>query len=120
MSDSILKAVRQVHKGANPENAFVVEDKSELQEMSLSFLNDQGPDDIVLPCGMTDLGCQLGAVIGPCKHMRGLLARLVRVSAERSPAWNVLLMSSSSRRADRTLDGTLIAGRLIWMRRNQI
>ncbi|KAK4187141.1 hypothetical protein QBC35DRAFT_464069 [Podospora australis] len=35
--------------------AVVVEDDSELQEISLSFVNDHGPDDIVLPCGLTIL-----------------------------------------------------------------
>lgn len=35
--------------------AVVVEDDSELQEISLSFVNDHGQDDVVLPCGLTIL-----------------------------------------------------------------
>ncbi|EAQ88852.1 hypothetical protein CHGG_05471 [Chaetomium globosum CBS 148.51] len=39
------------HAGAP--RGIVVEDDSELQEISLSFVNDQGPDDVVLPSGLT-------------------------------------------------------------------
>jgi hypothetical protein len=35
--------------------ALIVEDDSELQEISMSFVNDKGPDDMVLPCGLTIL-----------------------------------------------------------------
>ncbi|OIW22515.1 hypothetical protein CONLIGDRAFT_587335 [Coniochaeta ligniaria NRRL 30616] len=53
VSDLILKAVGQGEKLGVPDNAFVIEDDSELQEISLSFVNDHpGPDDVVLPNGM--------------------------------------------------------------------
>lgn len=41
------------HAGAP--RGIVVEDDSELQEISLSFVNDKGPDDMVLPSGLTIL-----------------------------------------------------------------
>lgn len=59
-ADLIVRAVRNAdqvesahHHGAS--RAIVVEDDSELQEISLSFVNDTGPDDMVLPCGLTIL-----------------------------------------------------------------
>ena len=52
-------AVRFAGAGGNQHHgaprAVVVEDDSELQEISLSFVNDKGPDDMVLPCGLTIL-----------------------------------------------------------------
>lgn len=53
VSDLILKAVGQGEKIGVPDNAFIIEDDSELEEISLSFVNDHpGPDDVVLPNGM--------------------------------------------------------------------
>ncbi|GAB1320905.1 hypothetical protein MFIFM68171_11115 [Madurella fahalii] len=60
IADLIVRAIRNAdkfeaahHHGAS--RAIVVEDDSELQEISLSFVNDKGPDDMVLPCGLTIL-----------------------------------------------------------------
>ncbi|KAB5529070.1 hypothetical protein GE09DRAFT_1064621 [Coniochaeta sp. 2T2.1] len=56
VSDLILKAVAQEERFGASENAFTIEDDSELQEISLSFVNDHpGPEDVVLPNGMTVL-----------------------------------------------------------------
>jgi hypothetical protein len=41
------------HYGAA--RGIVVEDDQELQEISLSFVNDKGPDEAALPCGLTIL-----------------------------------------------------------------
>lgn len=40
------------HGHPRQRRSVVVVDDSELQEISLSFVNDKGPDDMVLPCGM--------------------------------------------------------------------
>lgn len=37
----------------------MAEDEAELQEFSLNFVDDRGPDDMVLPCGMTVLTLNL-------------------------------------------------------------
>ena len=56
VSDLVLKAVGQGEKLGAPNNAFMIEDESELAEISLSFVNDHpGPDNVVLPNGMTIL-----------------------------------------------------------------
>ena len=34
------------------QRSVVVVDDSDLQEISLSFVNDKSPDDMVLPCGL--------------------------------------------------------------------
>lgn len=53
VSDLLLKAVGQGEKLGAPNNRFMVEDESDLQEISLSFVNDHvGSDDVVLPNGM--------------------------------------------------------------------
>jgi len=60
VADLIASAVASADKIASPHGrgaarAILVVDDSELQEMSLSFVNDKGPDDMVLPCGLTIL-----------------------------------------------------------------
>ncbi|KAK5655765.1 hypothetical protein OQA88_5302 [Cercophora sp. LCS_1] len=60
ISDLIVRSVEQADKISSPHGrgagrALVVMDDSELQEMSLSFVNDKGPNDMVLPCGLTIL-----------------------------------------------------------------
>ncbi|KAK3296362.1 uncharacterized protein B0H64DRAFT_342579 [Chaetomium fimeti] len=46
---------RHAGAGAAGRGIVVVEDDSELQEISLSFVNDKGPEDMVLPSGLTIL-----------------------------------------------------------------
>ncbi len=60
VADLIVKAVEVADRimsphGRGASRAFTVDDDSELQEISLSFVNDKSPDDIVLPCGLTIL-----------------------------------------------------------------
>lgn len=56
ISDLILKAIGQGEKLGVTDNSFVIEDDSELEEISLSFVNDHpGPGNVVLPNGMTIL-----------------------------------------------------------------
>jgi len=56
VSDLILRAVGQDEKSDMSNRAFMIEDDSELAEISLSFVNDHpGPDAVVLPNGMTIL-----------------------------------------------------------------
>ena len=38
--------------GHDAQRSIVVVDDSDLQEISLSFVNDKSPDDVVLPCGL--------------------------------------------------------------------
>lgn len=60
IADLITKAVELADKAVSPHGrgagrAIVVVDDSELQEISLSYINDKGPNDMVLPCGLTIL-----------------------------------------------------------------
>ncbi|KAK0704593.1 hypothetical protein B0H67DRAFT_649023 [Lasiosphaeris hirsuta] len=60
IADLVLKAVETAERiwspqGRNSPGTIVLEDDSDLREISLSFVNDKGPDDVVLPCGMTVL-----------------------------------------------------------------
>ncbi|KAK1751306.1 hypothetical protein QBC47DRAFT_80661 [Echria macrotheca] len=60
IADLITRAVEQADKAVSPHGrgagrAIVVVDDSELQEMSLTYVNDKAPDDMVLPCGLTIL-----------------------------------------------------------------
>lgn len=41
--------------GSVASHRIVVEDDSELQEISMSYVNDKGPNDVTLPCGLTIL-----------------------------------------------------------------
>ncbi|KAK3374781.1 hypothetical protein B0H63DRAFT_480871 [Podospora didyma] len=60
IADLVVKAVEQAERVDVPNSpnqragsrGIVVEDDSELQEISLSFVNDKGPDDMFLPCGL--------------------------------------------------------------------
>jgi hypothetical protein len=53
VSDLIQSAVRQGEgEGGGSGRNSVVLDDSDLQEISLSYVNDKGPDDMVLPCGL--------------------------------------------------------------------
>jgi hypothetical protein len=60
IADLIVKAVALADKISSPHGRgaareIVILDDSELQEISLSFVNDKSPDDVVLPCGLTIL-----------------------------------------------------------------
>ncbi|KAK4153514.1 hypothetical protein C8A00DRAFT_43576 [Chaetomidium leptoderma] len=43
------------HHGTSSRGIIVEDEDSERQEISLSFVNDKGPEDMVLPCGLTIL-----------------------------------------------------------------
>lgn len=57
IADLIVKAVELADKVSSPHGrgASIIVDDSELHEISLSYVNDKGPDDMVLPCGLTIL-----------------------------------------------------------------
>ncbi|KAK3339950.1 hypothetical protein B0T25DRAFT_560968 [Lasiosphaeria hispida] len=60
IADLVLKTVEMAERislpqGRDASGVIVVDDDSELREISLSFVNDKSPDDMVLPCGMTIL-----------------------------------------------------------------
>jgi hypothetical protein len=60
ISDLIVEAVETADKAAEPHGRraskdILVVDDAELEEMSLSFVNDKHPGDMVLPCGLTIL-----------------------------------------------------------------
>jgi len=60
IADLIVKAVEKADQIASPHGrgarrTSIMVDDSELQEISLSYVNDKGPDDMVLPCGLTIL-----------------------------------------------------------------
>ncbi|KAK0703879.1 hypothetical protein B0T26DRAFT_733121 [Lasiosphaeria miniovina] len=65
VADLIARAVEQAEDGRAPNfvangrhassRAIIVEDDADLQEISMSFVNDKNPDDMVLPCGLSIL-----------------------------------------------------------------
>jgi len=59
ISDLIVETAALADRISSPHgraaSRTAIMDDSELKEMSLSFVNDKGPDDMVLPCGLTIL-----------------------------------------------------------------
>jgi hypothetical protein len=61
IADLIARAVENADGTSKPDHhrgaprTIIVEDESDSHEISLSFVNDKGPEDVVLPCGLTIL-----------------------------------------------------------------